>query len=92
MLEIKCPWCGPRAQTEFSYAGDATLTRPSLDTATETEWYEHVYLRDNPRGPHDELWHHAAGCRRFVKVRRDVTTHEIIATAGPHERLGGGGK
>ena len=31
MLLIPCPWCGPRAQAEFTYGGDATLTRPAPD-------------------------------------------------------------
>jgi len=91
MLEIKCPWCGARAQTEFTYAGDATVERPDADTESQRDWYEYVYLRDNTRGAHDELWQHSAGCRRFVKVRRDVTTHEITATAAPKDDFSGGG-
>ena len=31
MLEIKCPYCGKRSQNEFSYGGDASLKRPSLE-------------------------------------------------------------
>ena len=91
MLEIKCPWCGPRAQTEFTYAGDATGQRPDEGAASQREWYEYIYLRDNPRGAHDEFWQHTAGCRRVIKVRRHVTTHEILATGGPKDELTGGG-
>ena len=29
MIRITCPHCGPRDQSEFSYAGDATRTRPA---------------------------------------------------------------
>ncbi len=28
--------------------------------ASDEEWYDYVYLRDNPRGPHRELWQHHA--------------------------------
>jgi heterotetrameric sarcosine oxidase delta subunit len=28
MILIPCPYCGPRAQTEFSYGGDASVVRP----------------------------------------------------------------
>ena len=28
MMLIPCPHCGPRAQIEFTYAGDATALRP----------------------------------------------------------------
>jgi heterotetrameric sarcosine oxidase delta subunit len=84
MLLITCPWCGPRDQTEFSDAGDATLSRPPED-APEKAWVDYVYLRRNPRGPHTELWQHSAGCRQFVTVRRDTATHEIPATSPARE-------
>lgn len=81
MLLIECPHCGPRAQIEFTYGGDATVSRPANPDSVETkEWLDFVYLRDNPRGPHVEWWHHAAGCRRWIKVRRNTLTHEILET------------
>jgi heterotetrameric sarcosine oxidase delta subunit len=86
MLLIPCPWCGPRNQLEFTYGGDATATRPSPDAPMET-WLEFVYLRDNPRGPHQELWHHSAGCRQWFKVLRDTRTHDILAGVRVDEAL-----
>jgi len=56
------------------------VKRPATD-APEAAWFDYVYLRDNPCGPHDELWLHGAGCRRWFKVRRDTRTHEILAGA-----------
>jgi heterotetrameric sarcosine oxidase delta subunit len=88
MLLIPCPWCGPRAQSEFSYGGDASLKRPAAD-APEAEWMAFVYLRDNPAGPHDELWHHSAGCRQWFRVRRDTRTHAILSSARPGAPLPG---
>jgi len=82
MLLISCLWCGPRAQSEFTYGGDATVKRPPLD-ADEAVWAEFVYLRDNPAGPHEELWQHSAGCRQWLRVRRDTRTHEIVDSAPP---------
>ncbi len=79
MLLIICPWCGARSQNEFTYGGDASVVRPPID-AQESAWASYVYLRDNPCGPHDERWHHSAGCRQWLKVRRDTRTHEIVAT------------
>lgn len=78
MLLIHCPWCGARPQTEFTYMGDATVTRPSPEEATSREWYDYVYTRDNPCGEHLEWWHHTSGCRQAFKVRRDTKTHEVI--------------
>ena len=89
MLLIDCPHCGPRAQIEFTYGGDATAARPPDPDALEiNEWLDFVYLRENPRGPHVEWWHHAAGCRRWIKVRRDTLTHEISATGSSDSNLG----
>ena len=45
MLLIKCPWCGERAQTEFAYGGDATVTRPpDPAVATADAWHDYVYI------------------------------------------------
>ncbi|MDX1513312.1 MAG: sarcosine oxidase subunit delta [Gammaproteobacteria bacterium] len=90
MLLIECPHCGPRAQVEFSYGGDATVARPKdADAVSDGDWLDHVYLRDNPRGPHWEWWHHSAGCRAWIRVRRDTFTHEILETAAAPSTGGG---
>ena len=81
---IECPHCGPRDATEFTYGGDANVRRPpDPDALTNAQWAEYVYLRDNPRGEHDELWQHSAGCRRWITVKRNTYTHDIIATGLP---------
>jgi methylglutamate dehydrogenase subunit B len=94
-MRIPCPHCGERGNGEFAYRGDATLVRP--DTApgeplvgpTLDAWMDYVYLRENPPGLHKELWYHAAGCRAWLIVARDVSTHEIahVEAARP-ARLG----
>ena len=76
-MRLTCPFCGDRGIEEFSYFGDATVTRPTLDSPPEA-WVDYVYLRENPAGPHSELWYHASGCRQFIKIRRDTRTHEIL--------------
>ncbi|HKW81684.1 MAG TPA: sarcosine oxidase subunit delta [Casimicrobiaceae bacterium] len=86
MLLIPCPWCGPRNQIEFVYGGDATIAYPPRDASTEA-WFDAVYLRDNPCGPHDEWWQHAAGCRRWFKLRRDTRTHDMLASVAPGQPL-----
>ena len=86
MLRINCPYCGLRDETEFTYHGAANLHRPGGD-ASEQEFFEYLYLRDNPRGVHEELWQHTAGCRAYLKVRRNTQTHEILGTAWPHEEI-----
>lgn len=88
MLLMPCPWCGLRAQVEFTYGGDATVTRPASGDPIEA-WVEFVYLRENPAGPHDELWFHGAGCHQWFRVRRDTRTHEILGSAHPGAALPG---
>ena len=78
MLRIPCPWCGERNMVEFTYGGDASRPHPGL-AAEPAAYFEHVYLRANPRGPHLEYWHHVNGCRQWIKVKRDTLSHEITA-------------
>ncbi|MGB8328087.1 MAG: sarcosine oxidase subunit delta [Steroidobacteraceae bacterium] len=81
MLIIHCPYCGPRPQLEFSYAGQAHIARPA-DPATvdADEWAAYLYLRSNSRGIHAERWRHARGCARFFNALRDTTTDQFLAT------------
>ena len=79
-MRIKCPVCGDRPLEEYSYRGDAAVKRPgSIDPATHDEWYEYVYVRDNPKGRHHEHWRHSGGCGAWLVVDRDTYTHEIFA-------------
>ncbi|MGL9623209.1 sarcosine oxidase subunit delta [Bradyrhizobium sp. U531] len=76
-MRIPCPHCGARDVQEFIYLGDAAPRRPGGLDATEAAMFEYVYVRDNPRGLHEELWYHAAGCRAWLLVRRHTLTHVI---------------
>ena len=76
-MRIRCPYCGERDNGEFSYFGDATLTRPDGMETDASTMHDYVYLRDNPAGEHRELWYHGAGCRSWLVVTRDTRTHTI---------------
>ena len=79
-MRIECPFCGERDVSEFAYLGDAHFERPDHDAPdAQTRFVEAVYLRDNPAGPHEELWYHASGCRSWLRVTRNTRTHEILA-------------
>jgi heterotetrameric sarcosine oxidase delta subunit len=81
-MRIQCPFCGARDLSEFVYHGDANAHRPDPDGANAPErFFDAVYLRDNPAGPHREHWYHANGCRRWLVVERDTRNHEILSTA-----------
>ena len=79
-MRIECPFCGERDVSEFTYLGDADFRRPAADTEDLADrFYEAVYLRDNPVGPHAELWYHAGGCLSWLRVTRNTRTHEVLA-------------
>jgi len=78
---INHPLLGPRDASEFTYLGDASLIhRPDwqADNAPSA-FFDYGYLRDNPAGPHRELWFHENGDRSWLVVTRDTTTHEITS-------------
>ena len=80
MLLIKCPWCGERAETEFSYGGEAGITRPEEpEKLTDAEWADYLFMRQNPKGLYYERWSHAHGCRKWFNVVRDTVSDQILA-------------
>jgi len=76
---INHPILGPRDAAEFVYLGDASLMdRPDAGSDTSAnDFYEYMYLRDNPAGVHRELWYHEQGDRSWLVVTRNTLTHEI---------------
>ena len=58
-----------------------------LFDASQDDWFEAVFLRDNPKGWHQELWHHVSGCRSWFKVLRNTHSHKILASAKLDEEL-----
>ena len=80
MLLIECPYCGPRAEIEFSCGGEAHIQRPARpDELTDAQWADYLFMRKNPRGRHLEQWFHGAGCRRWFNVERDTVTYRIAS-------------
>ena len=80
MLLITCPWCGPRAEIEFSCGGEAHIARPvDPGSMSDEAWADYLFMRKNPRGVHREQWNHSGGCRRWFNVERDTVTYRITA-------------
>lgn len=93
MLLIKCPWCGQRDESEFSYAGEAHIARP-LDTEnlSDEAWADYLFMRKNTKGLHREQWLHAAGCRRYFNLERDTVTYRISGSYKIGEQPPSGGE
>lgn len=79
MLLIECPFCGPRAETEFHCGGEAHLRRPDPATASDAEWGDYLFTRKNPKGRHHERWVHLHGCGRWFNATRDTVTDTFEA-------------
>jgi len=78
MLQIPCPWCGIRDETEFGYGGEAHIIRPEKpEELSDAKWADYLFMRENPRGRHLEQWQHAFGCRRWFNVERDTVSYII---------------
>jgi len=81
MLQITCPHCGPRAESEFAYGGEGGVVRPAAgDAMSDAEWGDYVFMRRNPKGLHHEQWRHASGCGRWFNALRDTVSYRIHAT------------
>lgn len=78
MMQLSCPHCGPRAESEFHCGGQSHVRRPPLACSDET-WGRYLHGRENPMGAHAERWRHTWGCGRWFNVLRDTVTHEVLA-------------
>jgi sarcosine oxidase, subunit delta len=80
MLKIKCPWCGQREETEFTYGGEANVMRPQDPYALDDQkWAEYLYFKKNTMGDFEEQWNHAHGCRKWFNIKRNTLTNEILS-------------
>jgi heterotetrameric sarcosine oxidase delta subunit len=96
MLSITCPVCGVSGDdADFAYGGQAHVKRPASSTPNDVSLEaqrDYLFMRDNPRGPHRELWMCARGCGKWFHMVRDTLTQEILATykiSDPAPPLGG---
>jgi heterotetrameric sarcosine oxidase delta subunit len=73
-----CPRCGRRPIEEFVFGGEHHVV-PDAITDPDARNLDEVWMFENPAGPTTERWFHAAGCRRWLTVRRDTTTDTVIS-------------
>ena len=77
-MRIPCPYCGERDLSEFAYYGDTARRPDPTGPDAPRQFFEAVYLRDNPAGRHEEFWYHVQGCRGWLRVTRDTRTHDVL--------------
>lgn len=80
MMQIPCPWCGLRDETEFCWGGQAHVVRPADPAQVpDTDWAAYQFHRVNTQGEHLERWRHTFGCRQWFNLARDTVSHRINA-------------
>jgi sarcosine oxidase subunit delta len=77
MHELECPRCGRRPLDEFVFGGERRPSNLSIADEDERD-FDEVWIFDNPAGLTTERWFHAAGCRRWLTVRRDTTVDRVL--------------
>ncbi|HUQ78123.1 MAG TPA: sarcosine oxidase subunit delta [Patescibacteria group bacterium] len=77
MHTLDCPRCGRRPLDEFTFGGER---RPTADWLTDPDErdFDDVWVFENPAGFSTERWFHAAGCRRWLTVRRDTSVDRVL--------------
>jgi sarcosine oxidase subunit delta len=78
MQLFTCPFCGPRAETEFFYGAEAGKTRPEPASDVKAEaWAAYLHTNANPKGATREIWLHQT-CGEFFLIERDTVTHDVV--------------
>lgn len=78
MLQIRCPHCGLRDETEFVFGGECQPPRPTRpDELSDADWAAFLFERNNVKAVQVERWQHRFGCRQWFQVRRDTANHQI---------------
>jgi len=80
-FQLKCPNCGVREVTDFSFHGEFHPRPVSKPSYRELNVY--VYFRRNVAGPQIEWWQHRSGCREWFLAERDTRTNQVAWTALP---------
>ena len=80
MLILDCPYCGVTAEeTEFHAGGEAHIKRFGPG-ASEEEFHDYLFAKENPKGVHFERWRHVNGCGKWFHVARCTMTLEVFGS------------
>ena len=79
MQLFPCPFCGPRAESEFHYGGDLGNVRPEGGEVPAERWSAYLHTRRNPKGAAREVWMHLT-CGEIFAMERDTVTHAVLGS------------
>ena len=80
MLILQCPYCGIHAdETELHAGGEAHLKRFGPG-ASDDDFENYLFMRENLKGVHFERWRHVNGCGKWFLAARCTMTLEVFGT------------
>ena len=85
MQLFPCPFCGPRDEREFHFAGELGKTRPTTtDPVADKDWASYLYTQRNEKGIVREVWMHVP-CGELFVLERDSVTMEVLGAQALRE-------
>ncbi|MDR2625583.1 MAG: sarcosine oxidase subunit delta [Zoogloeaceae bacterium] len=78
MKLMTCPINGTRPIAEFSYGGTLRVM-PDPNAASDAEWSDYVFNRDNAPGIKREWWRHIPSNTWFI-AERDTERDVVLRT------------
>jgi sarcosine oxidase subunit delta len=77
MQIFPCPFCGPRDEIEFHYAGEPKPRPEPAGSVSDAEWAEYLWFNDNPKGHAREIWLHLT-CMEMFALTRDTALNAAV--------------
>lgn len=79
MQQFTCPFCGPRDEREFHFAGEAGKVRPdTTQKISAADWTDYLFQTKNTLGHAKEMWMHTT-CAELFWMERHTTTMDVLA-------------
>jgi len=75
-LRFTCPHCGVRGIEEWVHGEVLDVPAGMTDPAQIS--LDRGFFHTNTEGEVTEAWFHLYGCRRWVAIRRDTRTDEVL--------------
>lgn len=80
MQIFTCPFCGPRNEREFHFAGELGKVRPDTTGDIPADvWSSYLFTQRNEKGLVSEVWMHKPCAELFI-LERDSVTMEVKAS------------
>ncbi|MFQ5614185.1 MAG: sarcosine oxidase subunit delta [Anaerolineae bacterium] len=80
MILLTCPNCGERNVAEFRFGGEYNPRPANPAAASNEEWVDYLYLKENKLGVQKEWWYHRAGCGLWFLAERHTKTQVVQQT------------